>query len=850
MLKIKEILVDYRPNPTGLDLAKPGFAWKLESDENGTEQTSYSLKVLDNVSVMWDSGTVHSGQSAHVKYNGEPLKPRTCYDVILVCHDNHDNTASSQAHFETGIMDGFNAGWITHDMPDDEEACPVFMRKFNTDKDIERARIYITALGIYDIELNNQRVSDTYFNPGWTSYRNRLQYQTFDVTDMLKRENDLMITVAKGWYKGNIGFQHNKDIYGPKAAVLMELHIDYSNSKTEIISSDDSFTYGTGPVRYSEIYHGETQDRNIVFEKIQSAVKYDYPKDMLVSQETGHIKIIKKLPALELIKTPKGEVVIDFGQNLTGFVEFDCSFPKGTKIVIRHAEVLDKEGNFYTENLRAAKNTDRFISSGQAETLSPRFTFHGFRYICIEGVDEIDMEDFRACVIHTDMAETGYFECSDELINQLQHNIEWGQRGNFLDVPTDCPQRDERLGWTGDAQVFCSTAAFNFDTALFFRKWLKDLSSDQGANGSVPNVIPDVLTKEDSLPGNSAAWGDAATIIPWEMFERYGDPQFLEEQYESMKAWVEYIAREAGNTYLWTTGHHFGDWLALDMEQYYTYRKFSINSATGSTDRNYIASAFFARSTEILFKTAEALDYKNDAVKYKKLHEKIVEAFRNEFITPGGRLVCETQTGLLLALKFNLVEERFRHKLVDMLVENIKRHNDQMVTGFVGASLLCPVLTENGRHDLAGKLLMQKEYPSWLYPVTKGATTIWERWNGIKPDGSFEDPAMNSFNHYAYGAIGDWIYKYILGIMAMEPGYSEVKIEPMPIEGIDSARGHYDSIHGRISVEWYISEEKFHMNVEIPVNCSSRIVLPGNHMEVSVGSGKYHFEDKFSRVSL
>ncbi len=374
---------------------------------------------------------------------------------------------------------------------------------------------------------------------------------------------------------------------------------------------------------------------------------------------------------------------------------------------------------------------------------------------------------------------------------------------------------------------------------------MKDLAADQGRNGAVPNVVPDVLTKDNILPANSAAWGDASTIIPWEMFKRYGDKRFLENQYESMKGWVEYIARETGNSYLWTTDKHFGDWLSLDMEQYYTYRKFSTNSATGSTNRNYIATAFFARSTEILYKTAETLDYKNDAVKYQKLYEKIVDAFRNEYITPNGRLVCETQTGLLLALKFNLTEERYRQKLVDLLVENIRMHNNQMVTGFVGASLLCPVLTENQNHELAGKLLLQKEYPSWLYPVTKGATTIWERWNGIKPDGSFEDPAMNSFNHYAYGAIGDWMYKNILGITALEPGYSEIKIEPKPIEGIESAKGFFDSVYGLIDISWEIKEEKFVLDVEIPVNCSSRIIIPGKNREISVGSGKYHFEEKY-----
>jgi len=845
MLGIKEILVEYRKEPIGLDLLNPRFTWKLISDENGTEQTSYSIKILSGDEIMWDSGIVHTAQSAHVEYRGKAFEPRTRYDVILVVSDNHDNNASKRTFFETGIFGKFSGSWITHDQRDND-ACPVFTRKFNVTKEITRGRLYITALGVYDVEINETRVSDEYFSPGWTSYKKRLQYQTYDITKLIKNTNELSVTIANGWYKGNLAFQGHCNIYGDRAALLMEIHMDYSDGATEVICSDGDFICSTGPVRYSELYHGETQDRNISLEESHQAVPYDYPVDQIISQTGNPVRIIERLEAVSVIETPAGEKVIDFGQNLTGFVEFDCELPKGAEVLVRHAEVLDKDGNFYTTNLRAAKNEDRYICSGRHETLKPRFTFHGFRYASIEGFDNLDRNCFRACVLHTDMTPTGHFECSDDLLNQLQHNIRWGQKGNFLDVPTDCPQRDERLGWTGDAQVFCGTAAFNFDIALFFRKWLADLAADQGRNGSVPNVVPDVLTKQEGLPGNSAAWGDASVIVPWEMYLRYGDAKFLEDQYESMQSWVEYISREAGNTYLWTTGRHFGDWLALDMEQYYTYRKFSTNSATGATDMDYIASAFFAHSTELLYKTAEVLDYKNDAAKYKKLHERIVEAFQNEYITANGRLVSETQTGLLLALRFNLIETKYRQKAVDMLIRNLKRHNNQMVTGFVGASLLCPVLTENGCHDMAGKLLLQKEYPSWLYPVTKGATTIWERWNGIKPDGSFEDPAMNSFNHYAYGAIGDWIYKYILGITAIEPGYSEIGIAPIPIEGIDHAKGHYDSIHGRISVDWQILEGRFLMDVEIPANCKSRIVLPGNSREVSVGSGAYHFEEQYT----
>jgi len=844
MIGLYDITVEYREKPLGLDVHNPRFSWKLKSDLNNTEQESYSIKVMKETEIVWETGIMKSSETNLIEYDGKPLEPETRYDVIIVSTDNYGNTASGNTCFETGIFGKFSHGWITHKFLADEEACPVFTRKFSLNESVSKARLYITALGVYDAFINGTRVSDTYLAPGWTSYNKRLQYQTYDVTDMIRGQNEISVTLANGWYKGNLAFRGKKNVFGDRLALLMELHVTYEDGSTETIGSDNDFMCCSGSVRYSEIYHGETQDLTYIPDDIHKADKYEHPVDMIVYTENEPVRIIERIDAVSLIETPDGDKVIDFGQNLAGFVEFECNLQKGTKVTIRHAEVLDAKGNFYTENLRTAKCTDTFICRGKKEILRPRFTFHGFRYISVEGIEEIDISKFRACVLHSDMKKTGDFKCSDELINKLQKNIQWGQKGNFIDIPTDCPQRDERLGWTGDAQVFCGTAAYNFNTALFFSKWLKDVAADQGKNGSVPNVVPDVFAEEGKEPGNSAAWGDAATIIPWEMFRRYGDKTFLENQYVSMKSWVEYIAREAGNTFLWTTGKHFGDWLALDMEQYFTNRKFSVNTATGSTDMNYIASAFFARSAEILYKTAEILDNRNDAAKYKKLYENVVNAFREEYVTAGGRLVCETQTGMLLALKFGLIEEKHRKALAERLVRNIKKHNNQMVTGFVGVSYLCPVLSENGYHDIAGKLLMQKEYPSWLYPVTKGATTIWERWNGIKPDGSFENPEMNSFNHYAYGAIGDWIYKYILGIRALEPGYTDILIKPEPIEGIKYAEGHYDSIHGRIYVKWAMEGGEISIDTIIPVNCKARIVIPGGSNEITVGSGEYSFSEK------
>jgi len=843
MLKITEILTEYRKNPIGIDIEKPRFSWKLESEANDVIQEAYQIAVKNGGNITWDSGKIESNQSVLVEYSGEKLLPMTKYTVNVITWDNQSESASSSSSFETGLMGKIRATWITHELPDDEQACPVFKKEFTCKKEIASARIYSTSLGIYDLELNGKRVLDEYFSPGWTSYNNRLQYQTYDVIEYLKESNEIKATVANGWYKGNLAYEKRINIYGNKAAVLLELHITYSDDTKDIIMTDGSWMYATGEVRYSEIYHGETIDKTYEPAEWFYAHTYDHGKDVIVAQESEPVRIVKRIPAKELITTPKGETVIDFGQNLTGFVEFVCEFDKGTEIVLKHAEVLDNEGNFYLDNIRAAKATDRFITSGKMDIYRPRFTFHGFRYVLIKGIKKkIDISSMRACVLHTDMKETGSFECSNELVNQLQHNIQWGQRGNFLDIPTDCPQRDERLGWTGDAQVFASTAAYNFNTALFFAKWLKDLAADQGKNGEVPFVVPDALIRKDGKVPSSAAWGDAAVIIPWTIYRAYGDRKILEDQYESMTAWVDYLAAEAGSLYLWKTGSHFGDWLGLDMEQYFTYQKFCIDAATGSTDKYYIASAFFAYSTEIMEKTAEELGKHDDGRKYKRLHKNIVKAFQNEYITPNGRLVCETQTGMLLALKFNLVNERHRELIAERLVNNIKRHNMQMVTGFVGASYLCPVLTEAGYHDIAGELLLQTKYPSWLYPVTKGATTIWERWNGIKPDGSFENPEMNSFNHYAYGAIGDWLYRKLLGISEIKPGYKEIKISPMPISGIEFMEGSYETPYGKVSVSWKRKEDAFEIDVNIPVNTQARIEFSSSKPGVTVGSGEYHYE--------
>jgi alpha-L-rhamnosidase len=543
-----------------------------------------------------------------------------------------------------------------------------------------------------------------------------------------------------------------------------------------------------------------------------------------------------------------------------GWVQIKVKGNAGDKITISHAEVLDKLGNFYTDNLRAAKARDIYVLAGdKEEVLEPHFTFHGFQYIKVEGFPgELHEDDFTAFALYSDMKKTGTFSSSDPLVNQLQHNIEWGQKGNFLDVPTDCPQRDERLGWTGDAQVFSRTATFNMGVNNFFSKWLKDLAADQLPNGIVPFVIPDVL----KAPVGSTGWADASTIIPWNIYLAYGDKRVLEQQYSSMKAWVEYMHSQSKND-LWNMGFHFGDWLF--------YRPDDDNDGRAAvTDKYLIAQCFYARSTQLVIDAAKVLNKSEDVQTYTNLLDKIKSAFVREYMTGNGRLVSGTQTAYVLALQFDMLPENLREQAAARLAENVKSYDNHLTTGFLGTPYLCHVLTRFGYNDVSYKLLLQPTYPSWLYPVKMGATTIWERWDGRKPDSSFQTPGMNSFNHYSYGAIGDWMYRVMVGIDTYqdEPGYKHIRIMPHPGGGFTQASANLETHYGKLSAAWNMENEKFSMDVEIPANTHATVFIPssgasriteqgkpvssgegitiaGNEngfTAFNLGSGKYHFE--------
>lgn len=880
MLKAVKLKCEYLENPIGIGETKPRFGWVLESDGKNVIQETFRIQVADDAgftSPVWDTGTVNSSESVHVEYAGAALASSTRYffRVKVTGSQGQESPWSEPGFFETAMLDvsQWKASFIS---PEDTDSgasskARLLRREFMLDGEIAFARVYATALGMYELFINGKRVGDALLTPGWTDYKKRLQYQTYDVTDMLKKgSNAVGAAVGCGWYKGCLaGWLGRRNIYGNRTVLLFQMLVRYTDGREQLAVSDENWKASDGPIQYSELYHGETYDARLEqcgwdlpgFDDSgwEPAQVIEHDMSILTPQDGLPVRRQETLKPVSMFTTPRGERVIDFGQNIAGWVKFTIKGKAGERVVLKHAEVLDAAGNFYTENLRSAKARIEYILKGNGvETFEPHFTFQGFRYVMIEEFPgEPSTADFAAVVIHSDMEPTGSFSCSNELVNQLQRNILWGLKGNFIDVPTDCPQRDERLGWTGDAQVFIRTACYLMGTEPFFKKWLRDLKAEQLENGGVPFVIPDVLTsavQNDKLiheSHSSTGWGDAAVICPWTVYQSYGDRRILEEQYESMKDWVEYIRAHAQKGVLWNTGFHFGDWVALDAKE---------GSYFGATPNDLTATAFYAYSTELLAKTAAVLGNKSDAEEYTRLHAAIVEAFRNEFYTPAGRLAARTQTAHILALMFGLVPEEHRARTVNTLLALMDENGGHLVTGFLGTPYFCHVLSQNGQLDKAYNLLLKEDYPSWLYQVKMGATTVWEHWDGIKPDGTMWSADMNSFNHYAYGAIGDWLYRVAAGLETDPdaPGYKRILMHPQPGGGLTYAGAEYMSAYGRIAIKWNIEGSSMVVDVTVPHNTTAHITLPGalpetisadgvnfsvcsGGAEAEIGSGTYRF---------
>lgn len=841
MLLLYDLTIEYKSAPLGLDEVQPRFSWKLKSDRNDTVQSAYRLTV-SNGEVMWDSGRVESDRSILIEYMGATFAPRTAYTWTVTVWDNHGESASASASFETGLLSGAafegKAKWITPGLDKEETASPVFSKAFMPAKPVKKARLYATALGLYEAELNGVKLDDTYFAPGWTSYRKRLQYQTYAVEGIHEGEIELRFTLGKGWYSGALGFTPIPNHYGDTTALLAMLVLTYADGTEEIIGTDETWEVSIGAIRFSELYDGETQDTTLPLNFFGKALPFEHGFETLVAQENEPVRCLCTLPVAREFTAPNGEHLFDFAQNLTGWVEVKITGRPGQKLTLRHAESLDENGNFYTGNLSFAKATDTYILNGEEQTLRPHFTFHGFRYVCLEGLEEGQTVELTACHLSSDLKETGRFACSDKRVNRLWQNIVWGQRDNYLDVPTDCPQRSERLGWTGDATAFTPTAAFNYNVAPFMRKWLRDLAADQTAETGAPQVVPDVLSDGATGGQNGAAyWGDVTTVVPWTLYRVYGDKRVLAEQYESMKTWVEFIRRQCGENGLWQTGFQYGDWLGLDAEM-----NGLGDERKGATDDYFAANVCYVWSLQILADSAELLGIEEDAQLYRRLREQVIAAFRDEYVTKTGRLVSETQTAMTLALHFDMVEEQYRAGIAERLEQNIAAHKTHLTTGFIGTPYACLALSDNGKHDLAGKLLLQEENPGWLYEVKMGATTVWERWNSILPDGSFNPANMNSLNHYAYGSIGDWLYTRLCGLRLIEPGYRKFAVKPQFIKGITHTELSYESVHGTIKTAWRCENGTITVDVTVPVGTLCVLTLPEKEDSIELGSGSYHYE--------
>lgn len=842
-LVVKDLTCEHKVSPV-IDVQNPRLSWKIMATENNISQTAYQIRVSTDSSfsspkLVWNSGKVMSDESVLQKYQGDKLNSGEKYYWQVKVWDNkgRETPWSAPSQWETGLLhpSEWIAQWIELKGDTNRYSPSPYLRKeFTISKKIDRAVVYVTAHGLYELHLNGEKVGDQVLTPGWTTYNHRLQYQTYDITNSLVQGvNAIGSILGEGWYKGTLGWVNNWGVYGKNLGLYMQIKIDYSDGTSSIIITDDTWK-GTnnGPILKNGIYYGEEYDatrRLTGWNKVgyndsgwQDIVVSEY-KNKLISSESVDIKKIEEITPMKIFRSPKGSLLVDMGQNMVGWIRLKVSGPRGTQITIRHAEVLDKYGEFYTENLRSAESELKYKLAGTGEEIyEPRFTFMGFRYLEVEGFPGTLTEDnITGVVVHSDMKRTGEYESSDSLLNQLQHNIVWGQKGNFIDVPTDCPQRDEKLGWTGDAQAFFRTAAYNYDVAAFFTKWLKDLALDQREGGEVPFVIPDVLNPQGSVEANtSAGWGDAAVIIPWTMYMVYEDRDLLETQYPSMKAWVEYIRKKAGDSMIWNDGSVYGDWL------FYHPFVTSHTEPDGHTDHDFIATAFYAYSTNILAETARVLGKTEDSRFYDNLFDQIKKVFIHEYVTPGGRVGTNSQTSYVLALMFNLLPEDMREKSAKLLVDDIKSRGNHLSTGFLGTPYLCHVLSDNGYTDVAYDLLLQKTYPSWLYPVTMGATTIWERWDGQKPDSTFQDKGMNSFNHYAYGAIGDWMYRVSAGLDTKAPGYRHLLIRPNPTKLLTHSKASFESSYGHTQSGWERKDGKILVKVIIPPNAIATVVLP------------------------
>lgn len=844
-MKISQLRVNNIENPLGFQIEPLSFSWKMETDGEAKKMQSARIQIYQEETVIFDSG--EDKEANHVDYQVKvALKPRTSYRWSVEVIADNGERGKAEAYFETGKMQEVWSGkWIAP-QKEDEDISPILWKTFSVSKeDVNKsARLYLCGLGVYEVYLNGKKVGKEYLAPGYHSYDFHLQVQTYDVTESLQEgENKLEIWLGDGWYKGRLGFDGGyTNLYGDTCCAIGELYI--GTEEIPYICTDDSWMYRRSPIVESNIYDGEVYDARVSGESKQVIIRE--PERCGVCGDRYSLPIVKheKFQG-KWILTPKQEMVLDFGQNLTGWVEFDCQLPEGMTVCLSASEIL-QDGCFYRENLSTAKASFTYISDGKKSHVRPHFTYYGFRYMKVEIKETCEGKDvtekwisdivFEAFHLRSDFHQIGEIHTGNKKVNQLFSNALWGQKGNFLDVPTDCPQRDERLGWTGDAQVFSETACYNMYMPAFFRKYLWDMRAEQSIlEGSVPNTVPRL--KEGMVSEHGICpWADAAVIIPWNVYQQYGNKTLLQECYPGMKAWVDCQRRKEealGGKHLIKDGFHFADWLALDNDK---------PGPFGATDPLYIASAYYYKDAMIVAKASEILGMKKEAESYQKLASDILEAIRNTYFDENGLCICKTQTGSAMAIAFAFHEtEEARKAEGDALAQRVKENQGHLNTGFVGTTMLCPALTMTGHHDMGVQLLLNEEYPGWLYSVNMGATTIWERWNSVLPDGHLNEDGMNSLNHYSYGSIEAWMYGEVCGIKAAEAGFKKAMIAPHTDERLGFAECTLDTAAGMYKSSWKYEEDgSITYEIEVPFNAEAEFWAEGMEHRV-LQAGKYEF---------
>ena len=819
-MKIVQCKTNHLVNPLGYAMDSSTFSFQVE-EAVGKIQAAARIRVSDQAdmsALIWDSGCSRKIDSLACEAN-IALSPRTRYFWTVTLQTDTGEEATSDVNwFETAKMhEAWCAKWITCDSS--EPRHPLFLKTLPVEKQIASARLYICGLGLYEAYLNAERIGEEILTPYSNDYTQWLQYQTYDVTEQLRKGGKLAVMLGNGWYKGRFGFTSPPDgagYYSDSWKLIAEVRVVYTDGSEAVFGTDESWRVTRSDITFSNLYDGEHADANLSPGEPVPVTLCAAPTAPLTARYSTAVTVHERIKPVEIIHTPAGETVLDIGQNLAGSFSLKVHLPQGSRVHLQFGEIMQNHC-FYRDNLRSAKAEFLWVSDGNPHVLQPRFTFYGYRYVKVEGVPNLSKDDFTALALYSDIEPVGHIETGHALVNQLIQNTQWGQKSNYLDVPTDCPQRDERMGWTGDAQVFSPTAAYLTDCYAFMRKYLYDMAREQEKQGGmVPDVVP------SAGHGNTACvWGDATCIIPWNLYVFYGDPQILREHYNSMKAWVDYIEKLDGDTHEWGKRFHYGDWLALDRHTVVA------DEALGGTDEGFIANVYYRHSAILTAKAAEVLGKTKDREYYITLAERLFRYIQNEYFSATGRCCVDTQTAHIMTLYFNLAEDRERAKAA--LYRLFERSGGKLRTGFVGTPLMCNVFSDIGDSVMAYELLLNEAYPGWLYAVNLGATTIWERWNSVNEDGSISSTGMNSLNHYAYGSIVEWIFRHAAGINPVEdaPGFRKVRLVPAPCESLGFLKAVYRSAAGTYRVSWQM-EDTHHVSLQItiPFGCEAELVLP------------------------